>query len=845
MQIAFTCFNCAVQIEADSDLCGDQLDCPNCGATILVPAIGLGPGARIGGFEIERRIGIGGMGEVFLAKQVRMNREVALKVLPPAMTKNQELLERFIHEVHMAGKLEHPNIVTAFDAGNEDGYHYLAMSFVDGEDLADRLEREVRLPEREVLTICYRIARALGYAWSKHRLLHRDIKPGNIMIDKAGEIKLMDLGIAKSLGEDANNLTMVGLFVGTPYYMSPEQAMSAQDIDCRADIYSLGATMYHLLTGTRVYDGPTSMAVLSKHLSEPIPEVRNRNAAVTEATNALVSKMLSKNRDDRHSSWDALANEVRNLLGTQFEPSESGRPVLDVLGDDDATLIAVRPRDMPTAPIATPFDDDDIPTLVAPIPEQTPTVVQQPQEDARTVTVTVPAPLDISRPLRRLIIGGVAAFIVLVLAFMAYVAYDQTKDAIDDRQREIDAAAAEKEREEREQIGDIDAHIGERITTAEVRESEKQRLKQLEDMLAFAHDFRRRNPHDYNGAIRHYRLVQEAGIGTRYQLAADEAIRDLESKVQSAPQLVMRQLDTRARGLMAQHRFDDAADIYEKYDGPMVAETANARDAEVKHLRQRAKTERRMRRWLDEIVRNLLLDDRDEVERLLRSGLSVTEFRNITDTVKREIGLVRALMSWPQVVANSLINDAGQPVDLRFKTGLRRLIITGGDKHRAVIQARLGSRDISFTVADLAPQEVLRRIDLDAPHGQARNLMLGLALLRSDQPERVKSGDLDDSVLGLAIVAAAQSRMLLGRWTSVRFAGEGYIGKPQRVVLTITSGDACELIVDNRKWRGQYHIHGGNIFLELGTRVERWGMKLDGANLVMNPKPDIIVEMRQ
>jgi hypothetical protein len=831
MQIAFTCFNCAVQIEADSELCGDQLDCPSCGTTILVPAIGLGPGARIGGFEIERRVGTGGMGEVFLARQVRMNREVALKVLPPAMTKNRELLERFIHEVHMAGKLEHPNIVTAFDAGEEDGYHYLAMSFVDGEDLADRLERELRLPEREVLSICYRVARALGYAWDNHKLLHRDIKPGNIMIDRSGEIKLMDMGIAKSLGEDSNNLTMVGLFVGTPYYMSPEQAMSVSDIDCRSDIYSLGATMYHLLTGCRVYDGPTSMAVLSKHLSEAVPEPRNRNATISEATNTLVVRMLAKNRDDRPQNWDALADDVRALLGTQFETAESSRPVLDLLGDDDATLIAVRPRELPTAPIALP--------QVAPpaAPES---------DDARPLTVAVPAPLDIARPVRRLIIGGVAAFIVLVLAFMAYVAYDQTQEALKDRRHEHELRTANQEREEREQIGDIDAAIGERITTAEVRETEKQRLKQLEDMLSFAHDYLRRNPHDYRGAIRHYRLVQEAGIGTRFQLAADEAIRKLESKAQDAPQQVLDELADRAEGLIAQHRYGDAADIYEQYEGPMAAETVNARNAEAHKLQQHAKSVRRMRGWLDEIVRRLLLDEFDEVERLLQSGLSSADFRSIAPTVKREMSLARDLMGWPRVVADSLIADAGQPVDLRFKAGgLRRMIVTGGNKSLGTVEARLGSRTINFTVSDLAPAEILHRIDVYAPAGTARNLMLSLALLRDGKPERLQSNDLKGSILGLALLASAQSRLLLGRWSSERFSGAGYIGKPQLVVLTVTSGDACELIVDNRKWRGRYHLHGGNIFLELETRTERWGLQLDGANLVINPKPDIIVEMRR
>ncbi|MCH2174828.1 MAG: serine/threonine protein kinase [Lentisphaeria bacterium] len=272
------------------------------------------PGDTVGSFEIVKQLGSGGMGEVYLAKQVAMNREVALKVLNPEFTVNKQAVDRFFREVEVAAKLEHPNIVTAFDAGKQGPYHYLAMSYVDGYDLSSRLEKG-KMSEVEVLHVALSITKALNYAWKKFGMLHRDIKPANIMVNSANEVKLMDMGIAKTHGgtEEATDLTAFGMILGTPYYMSPEQSMNNQELDCRCDIYSLGATLYHLITGVKPYDGESSISVITKHLSEPLTPPKDRILGISDKMNDIMCKMMEKDREDRFRNWDELEHDLNEL----------------------------------------------------------------------------------------------------------------------------------------------------------------------------------------------------------------------------------------------------------------------------------------------------------------------------------------------------------------------------------------------------------------------------------------------------------------------------------------------------------------------------------------------------
>jgi serine/threonine-protein kinase len=273
----------------------------------------------IAGFRIERKLGSGGMGEVWLAEQTSMGRKAALKILAPGLSSNRDFVGRFLREAQMAGKVEHPNIVTAYGSGQEGGIYYLASAFVDGTELGTLLEQGRPLPETEALKIARAAAAALRHAWDEHKIIHRDIKPANIMVDKRGVPKVLDMGISKSLAGADANLTSTGMAVGTPYYMSPEQIM-CKPLDFRADIYSLGATLYHCLTGAEPYRADAASGVLVMHISAPVPNPRSLNPRVSEKCAALIRVMMAKNMGDRQKNWTEVIRDIDLILNNGAAP---------------------------------------------------------------------------------------------------------------------------------------------------------------------------------------------------------------------------------------------------------------------------------------------------------------------------------------------------------------------------------------------------------------------------------------------------------------------------------------------------------------------------------------------
>ncbi len=351
--ITFECPGCHAKLVADNSLCGSIISCKDCGNSVVIPIPGLSEGLEVGGFLLKSKLGVGGMGEVWLAYHSAMDRHVALKILSPKFTSNKMFLDRFMKEAKNSGKLFHPNIVTAYHAGVEGGIYYLAISYVDGKNLRERIDAGEIINERDALLITKALAEALDYAWNEFKIVHRDIKPANIIIDKKGNAKLLDLGISKSLDEDSG-LTMTGTFVGTPFYMSPEQALGDKNIDFRADIYSLGATLYHMVTGTVPFDASTAMAIISKHLKDPLPPANERNPALSKACCTLLEIMMAKKREDRQQSWAEVKEDVELVLKGQNPKTvppkpESGQVYIASDADDASkpTMMAVAPAQNP------------------------------------------------------------------------------------------------------------------------------------------------------------------------------------------------------------------------------------------------------------------------------------------------------------------------------------------------------------------------------------------------------------------------------------------------------------------------------------------------------------------
>ncbi len=267
----------------------------------------------IGDYTLIKPIGIGGMGEVFMAEQKSMQRIVALKILLPALVNNKSSLERFFREVRTLAKIEHPNIAQAIEAGIEDDVCYFSMTYIKGEDLSSVIKRKTRIDEIPALKIIRDVAATLDYAWQKHKLIHRDVKPSNIMLTSEGEVKLLDLGISKIYGIDEEELTQRGVMVGSPYYVSPEQA-KGEEVDFHADMYSLGATFFQMVTGQPPFDSETTLGIVSRHLCDPVPDPLTINPELSPKTAAVIMKMLAKKRYDRFPDWLRVINECNDII---------------------------------------------------------------------------------------------------------------------------------------------------------------------------------------------------------------------------------------------------------------------------------------------------------------------------------------------------------------------------------------------------------------------------------------------------------------------------------------------------------------------------------------------------
>ena len=273
-------------------------------------------GGRIPGYQLTEKIGKGAMATVYKAKQVSLDRVVAVKILPKKVSRNVEFIERFYKEGRAAARLGHNNIVQAIDVGTTpDDLHYFVMEYVEGPTLYDIMQpppvgRGQNFAEGEALDITIQMADALAHAHERG-LIHRDVKPKNIILTPGGVAKLTDLGLAREKDDKQAAETEAGKAYGTPYYISPEQIRGEIDIDHRADIYSLGATMYHLVTGRPPFDGDTPSAVMHKHLKDHLVPPDHVNVALGPGISEIIEVAMAKDRDERYPTSEDMLEDLR------------------------------------------------------------------------------------------------------------------------------------------------------------------------------------------------------------------------------------------------------------------------------------------------------------------------------------------------------------------------------------------------------------------------------------------------------------------------------------------------------------------------------------------------------
>jgi len=319
---------------------------PGSGMRPPAPPTGRGPNEPIPGIRISGKIGVGGTATVFLADDVRNRRQVALKIIHPSLAKDPKALGRFQREARLLVQFDHPNIVKGYSHGMMGPLAYFLMERLEGESAQDVLEREKSFTEARALEIILDVAKAIDYMQAQG-IVHRDIKPGNIFILKDGRVKVLDLGFAQPIGGPATGEEETTS--GTVQYMSPEQARGQRDIDVRADIYSLGATLYHMVMGELPFSGGDSLEVMAKQVMEALNSSEIKNRRISKHMHYFIERMMSKEKDLRYSSPKELVDDINEQIegfrSLEFHPEEKG-------SQDSALMRMMGAK--PSAPAAPP-----------------------------------------------------------------------------------------------------------------------------------------------------------------------------------------------------------------------------------------------------------------------------------------------------------------------------------------------------------------------------------------------------------------------------------------------------------------------------------------------------------
>ncbi len=631
------------------------------------------------GFELLGKIGQGGMATVWKARQLSLNRLVAIKVLSPRLASDPADVERFHAECRTAAMLKHPGIVQVYDATVHKGLYCLVMEYVAGESLGSRIRRKKRMTEAEALFVMEHVAQALGHAWKTAGLIHCDIKPDNILIDSDGSIKVTDLGLATTIG-GMSSVAQTEEIMGTPQYMSPEQIEGGPNLDSRTDIFSLGATVYQMLTGRMLFEGASDEAVLELQLKDQAPDIIDVVPALSSRIGWMTEKMLARKRQDRHADWSAITADITRLTRKGYPAPPfpaTGASVMKRSGRRQ------KPKNTPPASTASLAHDSSRPLF--------------------------------DGVLRAIIVIGLLAIGAAALFFVFEKQNPQPQSpptalipAPEPPPPIVQPPAPEPA------VSDVE--------------------KRAADMFEFAKTWWQKNPTRFQEAIDQFDQVVRDTQGSKYSLMAKDAIRSVKEARNTALREVMTRLKTTADALAAEKRYRDAARLYESYSGPLAPETKRERQAEIQHWYELDARENQALKTRELTARDAFSTTLDEAANAVIHGrlseslekLSAAEGREELRPVLPDLAAVTALIrkcgAMDLKIADSFTAQVGQEITVQFQTGPKTLIIAKvadglvhGDQKISVgegVSAAMAK--IRFSMDELAPRERTQRMGADS-----------------------------------------------------------------------------------------------------------------------------------
>ncbi|MBN2301557.1 MAG: protein kinase [Lentisphaerae bacterium] len=627
--------------------------------------------SKIPGFEIIEKLGQGGMATVWKARQISLDRIVAIKILSAKQARDEQDVKRFQAEAQQAAKLKHQGIVQVYDANVIDGSYYFVMEYVSGYTVGDWLRRKRRLTEKDALLVGECVADALSYAWDNAGIIHCDVKPDNVIIDSDGTVKVADLGLARTINAMSNREAQKEV-MGTPAYMSPEQARGEPDLDFRADIYSLGAMMYHMVTGELLFQGENEDQIMELQVNGTVKDLIDFGFNLSMGMGWLLERMLAKNKNHRQSSWGSVRSDVNRI----------------------------KRKMMPQGPM-----------LKQGLSTMRRSKIRTKMEYVRSNYVRKDLSHESSSK-RNFIVGSIFAGLILIVYLM-----------ISSReQQRVNSDGGVK--------GIRPLPVSTTSTTTTIHDTmAEESIDNAKEAFEYAMQWATQNPDKFDRIIQNFSKVAEETRRTKYSLMAETELAAWTEKRRKTVSDVLRVLELSVAPLIAETKYDEAADAYDNYDGQFADETQTDRLVRANELRrlhqeyiekQKRAVEfatKKKEEILNEVVALIVTKNIGAALEFVRNELKAVEQKDLLYELTEISGVLEASARMGHRILSTFEQQLGKELTIRLNSGPVQVVVVGVRNDQLEVRPKSAIPGVvavvRYSVEDLAIVERLQRMGDD------------------------------------------------------------------------------------------------------------------------------------